>query len=95
MQSSMVITSLVTDRRVATGSTGLLVFERLRIQIPTGLSRDSAVGIATAYGPNDGEVRDRVPVGSKKCSLLHIVQTGSGAHPAYYPMGTGGSFPGA
>jgi hypothetical protein len=27
-------------------------------------------------------------------SHLHIVQTGSGAHPAFYPMGTGGSFPG-
>jgi hypothetical protein len=27
-------------------------------------------------------------------SLLHVVQTGSGAHPASYPMGTGGSFPG-
>jgi hypothetical protein len=27
-------------------------------------------------------------------SLLHSVQTGSGAHPASYPMGTGGSFPG-
>jgi hypothetical protein len=27
-------------------------------------------------------------------SLLHSVQTGSGAHPASYQMGTGGSFPG-
>jgi hypothetical protein len=27
-------------------------------------------------------------------SLLHVVQTGSGAHPASYSMGTGGSFPG-
>jgi hypothetical protein len=25
--------------------------------------------------------------------LLHVVQTGYGAHPASYPMGTGGSFP--
>jgi hypothetical protein len=25
-------------------------------------------------------------------SLLHDVQTGSGAHPASYPMSTGGSF---
>jgi hypothetical protein len=24
----------------------------------------------------------------------HVVRTGSGAHPASYPMGTGGSFPG-
>jgi hypothetical protein len=27
-------------------------------------------------------------------SALHVIQTGSGAHPAYYPMGTGGDFPG-
>jgi hypothetical protein len=26
-------------------------------------------------------------------SLLNVVQTGSGAHRASYPMGTGGSFP--
>jgi hypothetical protein len=26
-------------------------------------------------------------------SLLHVVQTGSGVHPASYPMGAGGSFP--
>jgi hypothetical protein len=55
------------------------------------VSRGSAVGIATAYGLDDREVRVRVPVGSE-FSLLHIVQTGSGAHPASYPMGTGGSF---
>jgi hypothetical protein len=27
-------------------------------------------------------------------SLFHSVQTGSGAHPASYPMDTGGIFPG-
>jgi hypothetical protein len=27
-------------------------------------------------------------------SLLHFVQTGSGIHPASYPVGTGGPFPG-
>jgi hypothetical protein len=27
-------------------------------------------------------------------SLLHIIQTGSGAHPASYSVGTGVSFPG-
>jgi hypothetical protein len=30
----------------------------------------------------------------KDVSLLHSVQADSGAHPASYPMGTGGSFPG-
>jgi hypothetical protein len=28
-------------------------------------------------------------------SLLHCIRTGSGAHPASYPMGNGGSFPGS
>jgi hypothetical protein len=27
-------------------------------------------------------------------SLLHVIQIGSGAHPASYPMGIGSSFPG-
>jgi hypothetical protein len=57
------------------------------------VSRGSAVGIVTAYGLDDRGVGVRVPVGSG-FSLLHIVQTGSGAHAASYPMGTGGSFPG-
>jgi hypothetical protein len=35
-----------------------------------------------------------VPVESGNFSLRHRVQTGSGAHPASYPMGTGGSFHG-
>jgi hypothetical protein len=48
-------------------------------------------GIATGYGLNDRGVGIRVPVG---CSLLHVVQTGSRAHPNSYPKGTGGSFPG-
>jgi hypothetical protein len=57
------------------------------------VSQGSAVGIATAYGLDNREVGVRVLVGSE-FSLLHIVHTGSGAHPAYYPMGTRGSFPG-
>jgi hypothetical protein len=56
------------------------------------VSRGGAVGIAAAYGLGDLRVRVRVTVGSE-FSLLHIVQTGSGAHPSYYSMGTGGSFP--
>jgi hypothetical protein len=34
----------------------------------------------------------RVPVGLSFC-LIYSIHTGSGAHPASYPMGTGGSFP--
>jgi hypothetical protein len=29
----------------------------------------------------------------QECSLLHVVQNGSGAHPASYPMGTEVFFP--
>jgi hypothetical protein len=32
--------------------------------------------------------------GSEFEFLLHIIQTGSGAHPTSYPVGTGNSFPG-
>jgi hypothetical protein len=53
-------------------------------------SRDRAVGM-TGYGLDDGGVGVRVPVVSR-ISVLHVVQNGSGVHPASYPMGTGGSF---
>jgi hypothetical protein len=56
-------------------------------------NRDRAVGIATGYGLNDRGFEVSVPVGSRFFSLLLSVQTGSGAHPASYPMGTGGPFP--
>jgi hypothetical protein len=36
----------------------------------------------------------RFPAGDRNFSLNHRVQNGSGAHPASYPMGTRGSFPG-
>jgi hypothetical protein len=36
----------------------------------------------------------RVPARAENFSLHHRVQTGSEAHPACYPMGTRGSFPG-
>jgi hypothetical protein len=38
--------------------------------------------------------RVRFPAGAGNSSLHHRVQTGSGAHPPSYPMGTMGSFPG-
>jgi hypothetical protein len=44
------------------------------------VSWDSSVGIATGYG--------------QEFSLLHVFQTGSGAHPASYSVSTGGAFPG-
>jgi hypothetical protein len=35
----------------------------------------------------------RFSVGARDFSLLHSVETASGAHPASYLMGTGGLFP--
>jgi hypothetical protein len=37
----------------------------------------------------------RFPAGTRYFSLLHGVQTGSGAHPVSYPMGTRGSISGS
>jgi hypothetical protein len=56
-------------------------------------SPDSAVGIATGYELDDRRSEFESRYG-QEFSLLHVVQTGSGAHPASYPMGTGGSFHG-
>jgi hypothetical protein len=36
----------------------------------------------------------QVPAGAGNLSLHHRIQNGSEAHPASYPMGTRGSFPG-
>jgi hypothetical protein len=60
--------------------------------IPTFSKEHSVVGIATGYGLDDRGVGVRVPVGSI-ISLLQVVQTGFGANPASYPMGTGGLIP--
>jgi hypothetical protein len=57
-------------------------------------SRDISVGIALGYGLEDRASRVRFPTGTRNFSLHHSVQNGSGAHPASYPMVTGGSFPG-
>jgi hypothetical protein len=56
-------------------------------------SRDSAVGIATGYGLDGRGVGVQILLG-KDFSSLHVVQTNYGVHPASYPMGNGGSFPG-
>jgi hypothetical protein len=64
------------------------------IYVRTHKSRDSSVGIALGYGLDDRGSRVRFPAGAGNFSLHHHVQNGSGAHPASYPMGTSGSFPG-
>jgi hypothetical protein len=57
-------------------------------------SGDSSVGIALDYGLDDRGSRVRFPAGAGNFSLHHRVQNCSGAHPASYPMGTRGCFPG-
>jgi hypothetical protein len=44
------------------------------------------------YGLDDRAIEVRSP--TEDFSSSPCVQTGSGAHPASYPMGTGGYFPG-
>jgi hypothetical protein len=56
--------------------------------------RDSSVGIALGYGLDYRGSRVRFPARTGNVSLHHRVHNGSGAHPASYPMGTRGSFPG-
>jgi hypothetical protein len=51
------------------------------------LSRDSSVGTTTDYRL-DGQGRDR------RFSLLHGIETRSGAHPAFCPMVSGVLTPG-
>jgi hypothetical protein len=46
------------------------------------------------YGLDDRAIEVRSLTGAEDFSSSPCVQTGSGAHPASYPMGTGGSFPG-
>jgi hypothetical protein len=55
-------------------------------------SRDGSVGIETGYKLQGW---GSIPGRGKSFYLLHSVQTGPGAHPASYTMGTMGSFPGA
>jgi hypothetical protein len=52
------------------------------------MNRDSSVGIGTGWTTG-------VPfqAGARDFSLPYVVQTGSGAHAASYPMRTGSSFP--
>jgi hypothetical protein len=56
--------------------------------------RNSSVGTVAGYGREDRMIGIRIPAGAGKFSLRHRVQNGSGAHPASYPTGTGGTFSG-
>jgi hypothetical protein len=58
------------------------------------ISRDGTVGIATGYGLDDRGKEVRFPEEAGDFSLLHHVQTSTGAQPASYLMGTWGSIHG-
>jgi hypothetical protein len=58
------------------------------------LSRGSLGSIMSDYGMDDRAIEVRSPAGAEDFCSIPCVQTGSEAHPASYPMGTGGSFPG-
>jgi hypothetical protein len=58
------------------------------------MSRDSSVGIATGYRMDDRMIGVRFSAGAGNFSLRHRVEIVSRAHPASYPVGTGGSFSG-
>jgi hypothetical protein len=58
------------------------------------LASGRSVGLVTGYVLNDRSSEVRFPAGARNFFLLHRVQTGSGAHPASYSVGTRDSFPG-
>jgi hypothetical protein len=60
------------------------------MKTPIQLRRDITVGIVTDYGLDDQGVGFESEWW-QEFLLLHIVQNGSGAHPASYPVSTGGS----
>jgi hypothetical protein len=49
----------------------------------------SSVSLVLGYGLDNRGSRVRLPAGAESFSLHHLVQKGSGAHPASYPMYTG------
>jgi hypothetical protein len=67
---------------------------QLKVEFTLGTPCEERGVIALGYGLDDRCSRVRFPEGAGNFSLHHRVQTGSGAYPASYPMGTTGSFPG-
>jgi hypothetical protein len=55
---------------------------------------ESSVGISTGCRLDEPRGSEYDLRWGQEFSHLHVVQTGSGAHPAPYPMGNVGSFPG-
>jgi hypothetical protein len=57
-------------------------------------SHDSSVSIALGYRLDDWCSKVRFLAGAGNFSLRHSIQNSFGAHPASYPTGTRGPFPG-
>jgi hypothetical protein len=57
-------------------------------------SQYNSVGVVTKLKAGRQRNRSSISKEDKKFSLLHSVQTRSGAHPASHIIGTGLSFPG-
>jgi hypothetical protein len=75
--------------RPVTGITLLLIIIIIIIMRRRS-SRDSSVGIATGY---EMDSLGSVPAVERDFSLLHIIQTGYGAYPTFYPTDNEGSYP--
>jgi hypothetical protein len=67
----------------------------VRKKVIISYSCDSSVGVVTGYGMDDRMVGVRFLAVAGNFSIHHRVQTGSGAQPASYTMGSGSSFPGS
>jgi hypothetical protein len=63
-------------------------FHIVLLPLGSGMSQWYSAGLRAVW------LGVRVPTGAGNFSRHHRVQTGSGAHPASYPMGTRASFPG-
>jgi hypothetical protein len=74
---------------------GIVVnFNKLRAALYDTKSCDGSVGIALGNRLDYRSYRVRFSARTGNFSLHHLVQNGSGAHPASYPMGIRDSFPG-
>jgi hypothetical protein len=75
-----------------------LVYDALEINFDIIIfitrGRGSSGIIVPDYGLDDRVIEVRSPTGAEDFPSSPCVQTGSGAHPASYPMGTGCHFPG-
>jgi hypothetical protein len=58
------------------------------------ISRGSSVSVVSGYELEDQAIEFRSPAETTGFFSTLCVQTGSGAHPASCPVGTGGPFPG-